>query len=91
MGRILFISSESGVNIPENMIHYGMNKVAMMAISNGLSKLTKGAEVTVNTILGRPTYSNGVATTVTKLAKANCLCVELMKYLSFNKQIQIHF
>jgi short-subunit dehydrogenase len=54
-GRIIFISSESGVNIPENMIHYGMTKASMIAISNGLSKLTKGTEVTVNTILGGPT------------------------------------
>ncbi|HBU78868.1 MAG TPA: oxidoreductase, partial [Muricauda sp.] len=43
-GRVIFISSESGVNIPENMIHYGMTKSAMSAIANGLSKLTKGTE-----------------------------------------------
>lgn len=78
-GRIVFISSESGVNIPENMIHYGMSKAAMMAVSNGLSKLTKGTEVTVNTILGGPTYSDGVANTVTKIAKANNLSESQMK------------
>src|SRR5690606_14101417 len=63
-GRIIFISSESGVNIPGNMIHYGMTKAAMTAVSNGLSKLTIGTEVTVNTILGGPTYSDGVATAI---------------------------
>ena len=78
-GRIIFISSESGVNIAGNMIHYGMSKAAMMAVSNGLSKLTKGTEVTVNTILGGPTYSDGVAKTVTEIAKANNLSESQMK------------
>ncbi|MFD2037492.1 SDR family NAD(P)-dependent oxidoreductase [Belliella marina] len=78
-GRIVFISSESGVNIPENMIHYGMTKSAMMAIGNGLSKLTKGTEVTVNTILGGPTYSEGVASTVEYLAQSQNLSVEQVK------------
>ncbi|MBC9910104.1 SDR family NAD(P)-dependent oxidoreductase [Chitinophaga varians] len=67
-GRIVFISSESGVNIPENMMHYGTSKAAMMAFSNGLSKLTKGTQVTVNTILGGPTYSEGVAMAVEHIA-----------------------
>ncbi|MFV0419238.1 MAG: SDR family NAD(P)-dependent oxidoreductase [Dysgonomonas sp.] len=78
-GRIIFISSESGVNIPENMIHYGMTKSAMLAISNGLSKLTKGTEVTVNTILGGPTYSDGVAMTIEQIAEVQNLDIELMK------------
>ncbi|AZA83945.1 oxidoreductase [Chryseobacterium lactis] len=78
-GRIIFISSESGVNIPENMIHYGVTKAAMSALSNGLSKLTKGTAVTVNTILGGPTYSDGVAETVEQIAKAQNLTVEQMK------------
>ncbi|WP_312393768.1 SDR family oxidoreductase [Chryseobacterium sp.] len=78
-GRILFISSESGVNVPGNMIHYGMTKASMMAISNGLSKLTKGTEVTVNTILGGPTYSDGVASAVEHFAKLQDISVEQMK------------
>lgn len=78
-GRIIFISSESGVNVPENMIHYGVSKAAMSALSNGLSKLTKGTEVTVNTILGGPTYSDGVARTVEQIASSNQLEVESMK------------
>jgi len=78
-GRIIFISSESGVNIPENMIHYGMTKAAMMAIGNGLSKLTKGTEVTVNTILGGPTYSSGVENVVEQIAKLQNISVDQMK------------
>ncbi len=78
-GRIIFISSESGVNIPGNMIHYGMTKAAMMAVSNGLSKLTKGTEVTINTILGGPTYSDGVARTIEHIAGTQNLSVEQLK------------
>ncbi len=78
-GRIIFISSESGVNVPENMIHYGMSKAAMAAVANGLSKLTKGTQVTVNTILGGPTYSDGVSQVVEQIAKAQNLEVEQMK------------
>src|SRR5690606_37430150 len=78
-GRIIFIASESGVNVPANMIHYGMSKAAMLAISNGLSKLTKGTHVTVNSILGGPTYSDGVACTVAKIAQAQQVLAEQMK------------
>ncbi len=78
-GRIIFISSESGVNVPENMIHYGMSKAAMSAVANGLSKLTKGTQVTVNTVLGGPTYSDGVSKVVEQIAEAQNLEIEQMK------------
>ncbi|MFL9836647.1 SDR family oxidoreductase [Flavobacterium sp. ST-75] len=78
-GRIIFISSESGLNVPDNMIPYGMTKAAMGALSNGLSKLTKGTEITINTILGGPTYSDGVAETIKQIANAQQLNVETMK------------
>lgn len=78
-GRIIFISSESGVNIPENMIHYGMTKTAMLSLSNGLAKLTKGTEVTVNTIVGGPTYSDSVAQTIEQIAPLQNLSIEEMK------------
>lgn len=78
-GRIIFVSSESGVNVPENMIHYGMTKAAMAAVANGLSKLTKGTQVTVNTILGGPTYSDGVSKVVEQIAEAKNLEIEQMK------------
>ncbi|HEY0260353.1 MAG TPA: SDR family oxidoreductase [Lacisediminihabitans sp.] len=69
-GRIIFIGSESGVNIPADMVHYGVTKAGMIALSNGLAKLTRGTEVTVNTILGGPTYSDGVARTVDQISRA---------------------
>jgi NAD(P)-dependent dehydrogenase (short-subunit alcohol dehydrogenase family) len=78
-GRIIFISSESGVNIPADMIHYGLTKAAMLALSNGLAKLTRGTEVTVNTILGGPTYSDGVADTVRQFAQAQGVAADDLK------------
>jgi NAD(P)-dependent dehydrogenase (short-subunit alcohol dehydrogenase family) len=68
-GRIVFISSESGLNIPREMIHYGMTKTAQLAISRGLAELTRGTAVTVNSVLPGPTMSEGVETFVKDLAK----------------------
>jgi len=59
-GRIIFISSESGINIPVEMVHYGMTKTAQLAISRGIAETTKGTNVTVNSILPGPTLSEGV-------------------------------
>lgn len=59
-GRIIFISSESGVLVPPNMIHYGMTKTAQLAISRGLAATTKGTRVTVNTVLPGTTRSAGI-------------------------------
>lgn len=59
-GRVLFISSESALNIPEDMIHYGFSKAAQLAVSRGLAKRTAGTGVTVNAILPGPTLSEGV-------------------------------
>lgn len=69
-GRIVFVSSESGVNVPAEMIHYGVTKAAVLALANGLAKLTRGSEVTVNSVVGGPTWSDGVATAVRSLAEA---------------------
>ncbi len=69
-GRIIFVGSESGVNIPADMVHYGMTKAGMLAVSNGLAKLTRGTNVTVNTVLGGPTYSDGVAGAVEQISAA---------------------
>jgi len=60
-GRVIFISSESGLNIPADMIHYGMTKTAQLAISRGLAKRVAGTGVTVNAVLPGPTLSEGVA------------------------------
>ncbi|MHA7188887.1 SDR family NAD(P)-dependent oxidoreductase [Arthrobacter sp. MDT2-16] len=78
-GRIIFISSESGVNIPADMIHYGVTKAGMLALGNGLAKLTRGTGVTVNTILGGPTYSDGVAQTVEQIAEVQQLATDDLK------------
>jgi NAD(P)-dependent dehydrogenase (short-subunit alcohol dehydrogenase family) len=68
-GRIVFVSSESGVQIPAEMIHYGMTKTAQLAISRGVAETTAGTGVTVNSVLPGPTESEGVATFVADLAK----------------------
>jgi NAD(P)-dependent dehydrogenase (short-subunit alcohol dehydrogenase family) len=59
-GRILFISSESGLQIPKEMIHYGMTKTAQLAIARGLAEVSAGTGVTVNSVLPGPTRSDGV-------------------------------
>jgi len=68
-GRIVFISSESALNIPTEMIHYGTTKTAQLAISRGLALLTRGTAVTVNSVLPGPTMSEGVETFVKDLAR----------------------
>ena len=78
-GRVLFVSSESGVNVPADMIHYGVTKAAMIALGNGLAKLTRGTGVTVNTVLGGPTYSDGVAATVESIAASQSAPVDAVK------------
>lgn len=68
-GRIIFISSESAIQIPEEMIHYGMTKTAQVAVARGLAELTKGTAVTVNSVLPGPTMSEGVGGFIDNLAK----------------------
>ena len=75
-GRIIFISSESALNIPEEMIHYGMTKTAQLAVSRGLSELTKGTNVTVNSVLPGPTKSEGVAEFVKQMGAGNNVSAE---------------
>ena len=59
-GRVVFISSESAINTPAEMIHYGMTKTAQLAVSRGLAQLCAGTGVTVNAVLPGPTRSAGV-------------------------------
>ena len=69
-GRIIFISSESGLQIPAEMIHYGMTKAAQIAVARGLAELTAGTGVTVNSVLPGPTRSRGVGDFVVEMAVA---------------------
>jgi NAD(P)-dependent dehydrogenase (short-subunit alcohol dehydrogenase family) len=68
-GRILFISSESAVQIPAEMVHYGMTKTAQIAVARGIAESVAGTGVTVNSILAGPTESEGVAGFVEAMAK----------------------
>jgi NAD(P)-dependent dehydrogenase (short-subunit alcohol dehydrogenase family) len=67
-GRVIFISSESGVQVPAEMVHYGMTKTAQLAVARGLAETVAGTGVTVNSVLPGPTRSEGVDTFVQKLA-----------------------
>jgi NAD(P)-dependent dehydrogenase (short-subunit alcohol dehydrogenase family) len=68
-GRIVFISSESGLQIPAEMIHYGMTKTAQLAVSRGLAETTAGTGVTVNAVLPGPTASEGAVAFLDGVAK----------------------
>ena len=69
-GRIIFISSESAIQIPPEMIHYGMTKTAQLAVSRGLAEAVAGFGITVNSILPGPTKSRGVVDFVDALTKS---------------------
>lgn len=68
-GRVVFLSSESGLQIPAEMIHYGVTKAAQIALARGMAQLTTGTEVTVNSVLAGPTRSEGVGVFVEQLAQ----------------------
>jgi len=68
-GRIIFISSESGLQIPKEMIHYGLTKTAQLALSRGLAEVSAGSGVTVNAVLPGPTRSDGVEVFLDAMAK----------------------
>jgi NAD(P)-dependent dehydrogenase (short-subunit alcohol dehydrogenase family) len=69
-GRIIFISSESAVQIPAEMIHYGVTKTAQLAVSRGLAESLAGTRITVNSVLPGPTQSRDVNDFVGQMAKA---------------------
>ena len=68
-GRIIFISSESGIQIPIEMIHYGMTKTAQVAVARGLAEAVAGTSITVNSVLAGPTRSRGVEDFVARSPK----------------------
>jgi NAD(P)-dependent dehydrogenase (short-subunit alcohol dehydrogenase family) len=75
-GRVLFISSESALNIPVEMIHYGFTKTAALAISRGLAKRVAGTGVTVNAILPGPTLSGGLEAMLQEAKEKSGLSIE---------------
>lgn len=68
-GRIIFVSSESALNIPVEMVHYGMTKAAQLAVARGIAESVAGTGVTVNSVLPGPTKSEGVGTFIADMAK----------------------
>lgn len=68
-GRIIFISSESGIHIPSEMVHYGMTKSAQIAVARGLAESVAGTGITVNSVLPGPTRSRGVVEFVSEIAE----------------------
>ena len=84
-GRIIFISSESAVNIPAEMIHYGVTKTAQLAVSRGLAETTRGSQVTVNAVLPGPTRSEGVEDFIQGLSKEQHVSPEQVEREFFTK------
>ena len=70
-GRIIFVSSESAIQIPKEMIHYGMTKTAQLSIARGIAESLAGTNVTVNSVLPGPTSSEGVQDFVDSLSAKN--------------------
>jgi len=84
-GRIIFISSESAVQIPAEMIHYGMTKTAQLAVARGLAESLAGTGVTVNSVLPGPTKSRGVNDFVDTFAKAEGKSFDEFEHEFFEK------
>jgi len=68
-GRVLFVSSESGIHIPAEMVHYGVTKAAQIALARGIAESIPGSGVTVNSLLPGPTESEGVTAMIAKISK----------------------
>lgn len=78
-GRIIFISSESAVQIPAEMIHYGVSKTALLGVSRGLAEMTAGTGVTVNAVLPGPTRSEGVEQFFSEMAKTQGVAQDVVE------------
>jgi 3-oxoacyl-[acyl-carrier protein] reductase len=87
-GRVIFISSESGVMTPPEMVHYGVTKSSQLALSRGLAELTKGTEVTVNTVMPGPTRSEGIVEFLQSMASNKSATPEEAEKEFFEKHRQ---
>lgn len=85
-GRIIFISSESALNIPTEMIHYGMTKTAQLSVSRGLARLSKGSNVTVNAVLPGPTLSRANIAGLKEEAEASGKSLDEVKKAFFEER-----
>ncbi len=84
-GRVVFISSESALVIPEKMVHYGASKTMLLGVARGLAENVAGSGVTVNSILPGPTASEGVMRTVNERAEARDISVAQIEEAYFSK------
>lgn len=84
-GRVVFISSESALQIPTEMIHYGLSKTAQLSLTNGLAQLTKGTGVTVNAILPGPTFSQGAERFFGELAVQRNVSIKEVEHQYFSE------
>ena len=82
-GRVVFISSESAVQIPAEMIHYGMTKTAQLSVARGLAEHLSGTGITVNSVLPGPTRSRGVSQFLNDYAEKNEQTVESVEAMFF--------
>jgi NAD(P)-dependent dehydrogenase (short-subunit alcohol dehydrogenase family) len=84
-GRIINIASEAGVKPVPEMIHYSVTKTALISLSRGMAELTKGSNVTVNTVLPGPTWTDGAKEFIKKTARREKVSIEAMTKLYFDK------
>ena len=85
-GRVVFVSSESGIYIPKEMVHYGMSKSAQLVIARGASEATKGTNVTVNSVLPGPTWVEAQHERLTARAKAQGTTMEALTSTMFTER-----
>jgi len=84
-GRIIFVSSESGQQVPSEMIHYGVTKTAQIALARGLAEAVTGTGVTVNSVLAGPTASEGVLDLIENITKTEGISIADFERQFFTK------
>jgi NAD(P)-dependent dehydrogenase (short-subunit alcohol dehydrogenase family) len=85
-GRVVFVSSESGVFIPKEMVHYGFSKAAQLVIARGAAESTKGTNVTVNSVLPGPTWVEMATERLTARAASQGTTLEDLKARTFTER-----